>query len=530
MEQRTSLGHSMTSADGNNPTWFDSALTAATVIFFCAIAVLYTFPIGEGDYFWHVKTGEWIWQHRSLPSADHFSYTVKGINPFDPDSLRIPFILKQYWLGQLFMYANWLIAGEAGMVALRAVIYTGILGFIYWWLRRTRKDIVPFAAVFIVGNVLRNYANERPQIFAFLIMPLLLYLLETTRTRSEKLPSWLMGCLPLLMLAWCNIHGSFILGIALVVIYLANALFEKYASKKQVAPRTIATFFISILITMVNPNGLRAFSEFFSLSKGYTNTVAEYASPIFLAREHGVMDYGYWFFAASVVILLLTSFRRMPLAHQLLLAALLYLSLTGVRYIPFLLLAAPIAASYVPEFRTHRWLLCIPLIVTIAWLASADYRNILKFRAEKAFPQGAVRFLNSTKPGGNMFNYITWGGYLMCNTNYQVFIDGRALVKELVPFHEQILAGYDWENIADKFAVNFIIIPGTNPISSSAFPLLLQMRTNERWILVYQDDVALIFIRNQPQNQQIILKYQMDKSRISSHIKARWEWQLKSDY
>src|SRR6185369_11324916 len=113
------------------------------VIFFVVIAVLYTFPVLEGDFFWHVKTGQWIWEHKSLPSSDPFSYTINYINNSEHFAQRNAFILKQYWLGQLALYGVWKMAGEAGMVVLRATIYTGTLAFIYWWLKRSKSGIIP---------------------------------------------------------------------------------------------------------------------------------------------------------------------------------------------------------------------------------------------------------------------------------------------------------------------------------------------------------------------------------------------------
>src|SRR6185369_16752576 len=185
----------------------------AVVIFFAWVAVMFTTPVGEGDLFWHVKTGEWIWQHKSLPASDPFSFTVKDVNPFNPESKRIPFLLKQYWLGQLAFFGLWKEAGETGIVVFRSLCYTGILIFLYAWGRRLAgNSLWPFCGVILAGKVLQNYSNERPQLFAFICMPLLLFLLEKLRTVNESRPPlWISVCFPLVMLLWSNCHGSYIL-------------------------------------------------------------------------------------------------------------------------------------------------------------------------------------------------------------------------------------------------------------------------------------------------------------------------------
>ena len=46
--------------------------------------------LGEPDLWWHIKTGEWIWQHHAVPTTDPFSSTFAGH----------PWIAKE-WLSQV---------------------------------------------------------------------------------------------------------------------------------------------------------------------------------------------------------------------------------------------------------------------------------------------------------------------------------------------------------------------------------------------------------------------------------------------
>ncbi|SNB46654.1 hypothetical protein [Geobacter sp. DSM 9736] len=492
-------------------------------------AVLFTFPIGDGDFFWHVKTGQWIWENKALPSADPFSYTVKDVNPFRPDSNRIPFLLKQYWLGQLALAGIWNMGGEAGMVAFRAAIYTGILAFLFWWGCRLKRGIWPLIILFLAGNVLRNYPNERPQIFAFVFMPLMLWLLERLRTGTEhRLKVAIL--LPAVMLLWSNCHGSFILGQVVLVLYAAGMLGDTALGKASSFEKfPLVPLLAALIAPLLNPNGLRAFTEFFNLSTAYKSQVTEYVSPLALAWRSHLFDYWFWALLLLALGTVILNVRRMALPHLLVIIALLGISMSGVRYIPFFVLAAPLLIPYLPDWQPQRRLALIPLAVAAIWAATADYRNVFKFRAERSFPAQAVKFLEEAKPAGRIFNYIAWGGYLMCHSGYPVFVDGRALAEEFVTLHDRVLFGVGWQKVLDDYNINLMLLPGTQPIDGSAYPLLLQLLDAPEWALIHADDTALAFARQVPENKAIIDRYAVSKGRISQHIKDRWGWQFTYD-
>lgn len=503
-------------------------LTALALVFIGIIGILSTFPIGDGDFFWHVKTGQWIWQHKALPSFDPFSFTTPQPSLAESETGRVQFILRQYWLAQLFFYGLWSITGETGMVLLRAVSYVGILLFIFWW---TRKESAPFTslvAVFLIGNVLLGYPNERPQIFGFIALPILLYLLEKVRRAHPTLPRYLCILLPLVMLLWANSHGSFLVGIGAIGLYLLAAMLKSIFRREPIPWGILLLLSLSTLAAILNPNGLRAFTEFFSLSSAYKGSVTEYISPIALAVREKVFDYYYWALALAAIAVLIIRRKSIDPAHILLLPFLLLLSLTGVRYIPFFVLAIPLLCQYVPTLAGREWLKLILAITLLAvWGTNADYRHMFEFRVGKSFPVKATRFLSEIRPDGELFNYIAWGGYLMCHApDYKVFVDGRGLRVRLVAIHDQVMAGYRWENILNSYHVNTIIIPGTHDISGEAYPLLLKLSNAPQWFLIYRDDVALVFVRDTGRNHELIAKYAMDKATVSDHIKARWRWQF----
>lgn len=501
----------------------------AAILFLGVITILFTFPVLEGDFFWHVKTGQWIWEHKSLPAIDPFSHINRFVIPTEHVVERTRFILRQYWLAQLALFGIWKTAGEAGMVVLRAVIYTGILAFIYWWLRRDKGGITPLATIFVVGNVLVTYSNERPQIFAYLFMVFMLYLLErlikgerTSRTAHAAL-------LLLVMLTWSNSHGSFILGVIVIALYGAGHLLTGLLRDGAISRPLLAILAGAMTITVINPNGFAAFQQMIDVDKAYLSSVAEYASPLRLALDHHVFYYGFWLLLAAAVAALALNFRSMAFHHLAVIASLALLSLTAIRYVPFFVLAAPLIAVYLPDGKLTGKYRVLPFLVLALWIGVMDFHNTLKFRAARFFPKRAVEFINTARPPGNILNYILWGGYLICYTDYPVFVDGRSLAVKFTELHNQFLAGTNWKSLISIFQINTIFIPGMDEINTQPYPILLQLLRDNDWALVYQDDEALIFMRNIPQNRDFLERHAINKDRIETHITTRLDWQLKNE-
>ena len=71
-------------------------------------------PIVDPDIFWHLKSGEWLWQEKSWPIPDPFSFT----SPEEFNARQL-FIVKGYWLAQLTYYSLHSLSGWAGIIVLR---------------------------------------------------------------------------------------------------------------------------------------------------------------------------------------------------------------------------------------------------------------------------------------------------------------------------------------------------------------------------------------------------------------------------
>lgn len=161
--------------------------TICLVLFFTFIFGLFSVEIKDPDFWWHLKTGEYIYKTGDLPATDPFAYTSLSKDPVHPESNRIRFILSQYWLAQLIFFWIYKFIGFQGIICLRASIFTLIFFMIYRGARREGLGLYSSLLLLVpLLIVLHAFTGERPQLFSFLFSFCLIYLLEGFRKTCYK--------------------------------------------------------------------------------------------------------------------------------------------------------------------------------------------------------------------------------------------------------------------------------------------------------------------------------------------------------
>src|SRR5215211_2444516 len=180
----------------------------AAALLLIALRPLLT-PIPPSDFWWHLATGRIIATTGAIPTIDSFSYTRAG-QPF----------YDQSWLAQLFMYALHQIGGVPLLIFAQALVIALAYGLLLrLCIRRTGR--VRLSVGLLLLTTLPLSATNwfvRPQSYSLPIFAAFLIILTEYRLGiSRRL--WL---LPLLMALWVNIHGSFVLGLALITITIVS--------------------------------------------------------------------------------------------------------------------------------------------------------------------------------------------------------------------------------------------------------------------------------------------------------------------
>lgn len=457
----------------------------------------------DGDLPRHILLGQLIRETRSVPTTDTLSFRTEGV-------ASIP----HEWLSQVIIsFANDLL-GLGGVVLLAALLVTTVWGVVFYETNRRANSL--FISLFITAlgiGVSMIHVLPRPHLFTYLFTALWIVALE--RITGGKPRMWWI--LPLLMVLWVNMHGMFVLGIIIWVVYLVGSLLENPSrswSAEPVSRSLLLGGSSSILATFLSPSGLHIWEAITSLgSNAYiTSRIPEYQSANFHMPET-------WPF---ILLLMLTIIGFGRSANQtrwtgiLMAAAFAAIALYTSRMLPlFAIVIAPIAARSLAEvlrqeFPDSRfaateqnfsalnstsngaiWLPVLLIAVTITFRSgnALDPANKGNIFDSAFFPVQAVSWLNSHPQEGHMFNEFDWGGYLLLTLSprQQIFMDGHTHIygEALTREYETIIAQREgWQELFEKYDIQWAIVRNGSAVAKS----LAEMN----WEILYQDDTAVI--------------------------------------
>jgi len=445
--------------------------------------------VTDPDVWWHLRTGQYIAVHKSVPLTDPFSYTRAGE----------PWVAHE-WLTEILLYELERAAGFGGLI----VVFSAVLcaAFLVLYLRCSPAPYVAGVVTLCAAWATAPVWGVRPQVLSLLLTSLWLLILE----RSEHDPKLLWWTLPLTLL-WVNLHAGFAVGLVLSALFLAGELFEgllagspRNASRLRFAALILL---LDLLIVPLNPNGLRMFSYPIQTlrSAAMQSYIAEWASPNFHHAE-------YWPFLLIVLgtfTALSCSRRGVRPRDLLLLLVSLYASLCSIRMMPlFVLIAAPLVSLRLGDWPTSRSrrsgprLASAPLLNAAIVLAMAVFVCVHTARviqrqpqAEvQCFPARAVAFLQTHSPSGPIFNHYDWGGYLIWKLypGTRVFIDGRADLYGK-PLLDQFANTYqfkgDWQQPLQEWRIDTVLVPADSALATG-------LRSSPGWTVAYEDPQAVV--------------------------------------
>lgn len=499
-------------------------LLPVTLLLFAVAFVLNSFAIHDGDYFWHVNTGQWIWEHGSLPEKDPFTFPLADADLSNRDRI----VLQQYWLSQLLFYGLWETWGEASVVALRALVHAAIVCGVFWLAWR-RADI--WRACVLGAATLAGFlwvANERPNLFSCLFTLLLVWLLDRCSEDDRPRGRFKLLALPLLMLLWANMHGGYILGVCIVGAYLVGYLVEnRHSLGKQSLP-LLAALVLSCLVTWLSPAGpLEIIVESLQADAYYLSQVQEAVNTFTAIKSEGVGKHLYYLLLAFLaVVAAVCSLRVGRFRHALTILGVLALSTMGVRYQIFLCAIAFLLAPYLPVPRKVGWAAPLAIGLVLLSLVKANVREPFDWQAAPAFPADAVAFLSRVDVGPNLFNYYDWGGYLAHRLpDYRVFMDGRGLGGPVFADYMEIQYN-EKVDLLERYPANAAVFPMFNLVTKKVVPLALVMTYAPQWVPVFIGENALVFVRNSPQNRAVIARYQIGRPQMLQTMATAYGWML----
>ncbi len=458
---------------------------------------LFSSEIADTDFWWHLRTGQFIVERHSLPVPDPFAYTTALQKPAYPGEEQIRhFNLTHEWLSQALMYAVYAIGGFPAIGLFRAAMLAavcGLSGFLAW--RMSGNVYVGIAAAFATASVAIEFRADRPTLVTFLFVPLFVTILEVRRGL------WVLAPLSLL---WANCHGGFFMGWVVLLAYCVGSIFEK--DRLNVWLVSIC----SIAVSGLNPNGFGVVSTLFGYRRSEMQAnLIEWHAPYLWGPP-----YAFDILLYASALALLVNWRKVRLAHWLLYAAFAGASLLAFRNLLLIGFLAPvlIAAYFRPRLPKFNLAWAVPVVLLVGIAVGIGRGSFFQPHvAGWKIPAGAADYLAASHVTAPMFNTYEEGGYLVWKLwpQERVFTDGRALSESVNRDYKQILYNIGSAvdqvtgpraELLDRYGVQVVVMNTLEYVSGVVYPLALALGRPENadWQLVFDDAQALVFVRRPP--------------------------------
>jgi hypothetical protein len=183
-------------------------------------------PMPSIDLTYHLRAGAEILAGNGIPTIDTWTFTAAGTPWVD-----------QQWGAQLLLAGAYQLGGWTGLALLRAALVAISFGLLGTTLRSVGCGARPATILTLLGFILAAPALAlRPQLFAIALFATTTWILAGRREHPRRLL-----LIPLIAVAWANLHGSFPLVVVLVAIgwldELIRARRDRATSAAQAAPR-----------------------------------------------------------------------------------------------------------------------------------------------------------------------------------------------------------------------------------------------------------------------------------------------------
>jgi hypothetical protein len=444
------------------------------------------------DLTYHLRAGAQILDTGAIPTTDTWTFTAAGLPWVD-----------QQWGSQVILATTFRTGGWTGLVLLKAFLVFAMFGCLFVIARRQGMPArLATLLVLAAFGVAAPTLSLRPQLIAMTLFALVLLLVADRRVHPGRV--WLV---PVVVLVWANIHGSFFLG----PIVLGLAWIEDVHDRVKAPRRMLWMAIAAGLAACLTPTGPWVWSYAFGLSTNaqITNQVAEWR-PTSLRDAPGLA-----FFISAFAVVAAMARRASAVPWPTLLWLLVFFVIgayaeRGLAWWP-LAVVPVIAGGILPngdgkparrplvETRAMRQ-------VNIGIAAAIVAGGIILLPIWRPIdpgtnaPQGAVGFAPSGvtgalrdlgRPGDRVFHPQSWGSWFeFAEPDLQYVVDSRI---ELYPAavwdaYGQVSVGIDgWQAQLDRWGVTVIVVRAPD----EAF---VERLTSAGWSTAYTDEDGSILL------------------------------------
>lgn len=454
----------------------------------------------DPDLGWHLKYGEYFFQHGQILRENIYSTIMTGYNW--PNGS---------WATDIITYAIYHTGGFLGLIIASALIVTATF---FFFAKAARLSLLETAIFFPLLTYLEYPLNNhsfRGHQISMLLLGVLVFILSRYKPSSKIL--WFV---PVLFFLWVNLQIESFLGVAVFGLWVSFTILQSLLKLKIFSKEhkfLLKVFFVSVFVTFLNPFGW-----------GIHMIAYAHATDPLLKKVNDYVPFPVWtraWWNQIVVLIVLIGggmylFFKKKLRENIVWLGipllLLLLSFNVRRYLwPAYYMMLPLLhILWQPlEKYTKKYGFFIAYVLSLVSIAYVGYLKMPfsqfatmsweTYCAIQSVPcsQKSAKFLQEYKFTGKLFTYYDWGGFLIWNyPTVKPSIDGRMHVwrdekgYSGAEEYDMYLSG---QKKIDESSYNVVYIPmdRSMPLYQEINELVLQ----EKWKAVYDDGSAGIVIR-----------------------------------
>lgn len=516
---------------------YEYTLIAALGLF---IFLLTTFKAaGDDDMFWHLSTGRYIAETKTVPSADVFGYVTAG-TPWIPIE----------WAWDTATYLIYTLASYDGLSVFRSIIILAQFFLLYLVLKQFKiPPPLIVLMLFVLAFGLFARFNIRPHLVTYLaysVILLIIVKLRYTRAPDKRL----LYVFPVLTAVWVNFHQGVYTGLLLFALYALYEILAKYVLKtdsfvkdKSFIRLMLLMLAASVIALLFNPH------TYSTILYSYNHTqmkmlqfINEWKSPFdpMVSGDFNIVIYKIFLFAG--LITLIYSFSKKDFFPLLVCSVFGYLSITAIRFnIDYILIGSVfifsslyMLISFRGKKQVHPAIFSKPVIsiaVIILLLVSSynvpnnyiysqifkEYNTFGTNIDRKFYPIRMFEFAKENRInelGTTAFNQYGVGGiFSWYFPGQKNLIDSRNLNDEAFSKYDSIdyIKG-NYEKLVKDLGIDYALYYVPAMVSHPEILdkiLISYFSVNENdWKLVYWDDNSFIYVKNNAAFADIINRYE----------------------
>ena len=431
-------------------------------------------PLADNSFLTHLATGRLILETGSVPGHDPYTFTAAGE----------PWVVQSWLVSVLYATAEGL--GGLGAVRVVVALLAALLTGLGWRLLAPADGVVArLAAAALFVGVGASLWAERPLMVGLICLAIVLLAVEQGLD-----PRWL---LPLGWL-WVNSHGSFPLGVVLVVV---SALGRRLESESAAVERRALQWFLpGVLLGAVGPLGWKVLVFPLELleRQDVLRNVIEWRAP-----EFDTIGQRLFILQLMVTIVLLA--RRPSRRRALLVATFAGAALLSLRNVPVasLVMLPAMAHGLVglgslssrARPRVTRMLAAVGVAALVVSTAARFTQNDLELRK---YPVAPLAYLESNGVDlrevrlaapdlvGNLLDYVY-------GAEQQTFYDDRfdMFPDDVTAAHASLLtAAPDMREQLDDFDIDLVALRHASPSAQilTLDPGWRRLLLDDEWVLL----------------------------------------------